>query len=616
MVARVAIKDELQETGLTRRRAVISAVLILLLMVMLIWRLYFLQVASHEHFSTLSLNNRVRLMAVPPPRGLIYDRNGVVLADNLPAYRLEVTPEEVDDIEATLAALSGIIALDEADVERFRQSLRRKLPFEGVPLRFNLSDEEVARFAVNRHRFPGVDITARLSRHYPLGATTAHVLGYVGRIDENDLREVDEANYAGTSHIGKLGVEGYYEERLHGTVGHQQVEVNASGRLLRVLQEEPPAPGQDLVLTLDAGLQAMAEGLFGPERGALVAIEPATGDVLALVSTPAYDPNAFVNGIGQEDYALLQGSLDRPLFNRALSGQYPPGSTIKPLVGLAGLEFGAVSPQHRVFCPGFYRLPNDDRRYRDWKRTGHGWTDLNMAVVRSCDVYFYELAYDLGIDRLHAFMGLFGFGERTGLDSTGERPGLLPSRVWKRRARGEPWYPGETLITGIGQGAFSATPLQLASAAATVATRGARMRPRLLKAEGRPDHPQLRELEPEPLPPVELHHPEHWEMVRQAMHDVVHTLRGTAQAIGRDIAYTMAGKTGTAQVFGLGQDEEYDEENVAKRLRDHALFIAYAPVEDPRIAVAVVVENGGSGSSAAAPIARRVMDHYLVGEAP
>lgn len=611
MASRVTIKDDYFEARLLQRRTFVAGALILILMAILVTRLYFLQVAGHEHYSTLSLNNRVRLTAVPPPRGLIYDRNGVVLADNLPTYQLEVTPEEVDDMDDTLAALKEIIDLSDSDIERFEESLRRQRPFEGVPLRFNLSDVEVARFAVNRHRFPGVDIQARLTRYYPLGATMAHVLGYVGRIDEEDLRRVDEASYAGTSHIGKLGVERFYEERLHGGVGHQQIEVNAEGRVLRVLEDEPPSPGQDMVLTIDAGLQAVAEQAFEGESGALVAMIPETGEILALVSTPSYDPNLFVNGISREDYRALQHSPARPLFNRALSGQYPPGSTIKPLIALAGLEYGAVSAGDKVFCPGHYSLPNDSHRYRDWKKGGHGWVDLNLAVMRSCDVYFYNLAYDLGIDRLQEFLSHFGFGERTGLDSTGERSGLLPSREWKRRARREPWYPGETLITGIGQGFFNVTPIQLASATATMATKGLHLRPHLFKAALGPDGEVIEQATPEVVDQLQLIEPGHWDTVLLSMFNVVNNPRGTAHRIGEGSSYDIAGKTGTAQVYGIAQDEEYDEETIAKKLRDHALFVAFAPFENPLIAVAVIVENGGHGGAVAGPIARRVMDYYF-----
>jgi penicillin-binding protein 2 len=534
-----------------------------------------------------------------------------VLADNLPTYQLEVTPEEVDDMDATLAALGEIIDLSESDIERFEDALSRQRPFEGVPLRFNLNDVEVARFAVNRHRFPGVDIQARLTRYYPLGPTTAHVLGYVGRIDEDDLRRVDEASYAGTTHIGKLGVERYYEDRLHGGVGHQQIEVNAEGRVLRVLEDEPPSPGQDIVLSIDAGLQAVAEQAFEGENGALVAMIPETGEVLALVSTPSYDPNLFVNGISSEEYRALQHSPARPLFNRALSGQYPPGSTIKPLIGLAGLEYGVIDASHKVFCPGYYSLPNDSHRYRDWKRGGHGWVDLELGVMRSCDVYFYTLAYELGIDRLQEFLGQFGFGERTGLDSTGERSGLLPSREWKRHARREPWYPGETLITGIGQGAFNVTPIQLASATATMAMKGLHVRPHLLKAVLGADGEPIEETSPEVVGRLQLNQPGHWDTVLLAMYKVVNNLRGTAHRVGEGASYDIAGKTGTAQVYGIAQDEEYDEETIAKKLRDHALFVAFAPFENPLIAVAVIVENGGHGGAVAGPIARRVMDYYF-----
>ncbi len=613
MAPREQLKDYASETRLIQRRLMVAAVAVVVLLSLVLGRLYQLQVVEQEHFATLSNSNRMRYKALPPTRGLIYDRNGVVLADNLPAYRLEIIREQVDDLGDTLARLGELVEISDSAIKRFRKASRRRRPFESVPLLLNLSDEEVARLAVNIHKFKGVEINARLSRFYPMGPLAVHALGYVGRIDEQDLNELDESNYAGTSHIGKLGLEKFYEKELHGQVGLQRVEVNAAGRTLRVLEEEPPLPGNNLRLTIDAGLQTLGEKLIGGERGALVALDPRNGEVLALVSMPNYDPNLFVNGISFKDYKNLRESRDRPLFNRALTGQYPPGSTTKPLFGLAGLEYGVTSPGKKVFCPGYYQLPIDDRKYRDWKKTGHGPIRLSDAITQSCDVYFYDLSYRLGIDRMSEFMLAYGFGQRSGIDTTGERPGLMPSREWKRRIRGKLWYPGETLITGIGQGAFSATPLQLASAIGALAMKGKRYKPHLVKSIEYVAEQEERITEPVLLEDHKIRRQRNWETVVRGMVNAVHGPRGTARKAGEGAAYRIAGKTGTAQVFGIKQDEEYDATRIAKRLRDHALFVAFAPAKDPRIAVAVIVENGEHGGSTAAPIARRIMDAWLLG---
>ena len=613
MAYREQLKDYASETRLIQRRLMVAAVGVVVLLSIVLGRLYVLQVVDQEHFTTLSNSNRMRFKALPPTRGLIYDRNGVVLADNLPAYRLEIIREQVDDLDDTLARLGELVEISDSAIKRFRKASKRRRPFESVPLLLNLSDEEVARLAVNIHKFKGVEINARLTRYYPMGPLAVHALGYVGRIDEKDLNRLDESNYAGTSHIGKLGLEKYYEQDLHGEVGLQRVEVNAAGRTLRVLEEQPPLAGNNLRLTVDAGLQILGEKLIGKERGALVALDPRNGEVLALVSMPSYDPNLFVNGISFKDYKLLRESPDRPLFNRALTGQYPPGSTTKPLFGLAGLEYNVVTPGKKVFCPGYYQLPIDERKYRDWKKTGHGPINLSDSITQSCDVYFYDLSYRLGIDRMSEFMLAYGFGQRSGIDTTGERPGLMPSREWKRRARGQPWFPGETLITGIGQGAFSATPLQLASGIAALAMKGKRYKPHLVKSIEYVADREERRVEPELLEDHEIKRASNWKTVVGSMINVVHGPRGTARKAGEGAAYTIAGKTGTAQVFGIKQDEEYDSTKIAKRLRDHALFVAFAPAEDPRIAVAVVIENGEHGGSVAAPIARAIMDAWLLG---
>jgi len=612
MSKREQLKDDYLENRLIRRRLVLAAVFTLALLCLVLGRLYILQIVDYEHFSTLSDSNRVRIKALPPTRGLIFDRNGIVMADNLPAYRLEVVRELVDDLDATLEELRQYVEFSEQDLKRFRQSLRRRRPFESIPLRLNLNDAEVARLAVNLHKFEGIEINARLTRNYPNGQHAVHALGYVGRIDEKDLGQVSEVDYAGTTHIGKLGLEKYYEKELHGEVGIQQVEVNARGRTLRVLDESPPVQGDNLYLTIDSKLQKVAEEAFAEYSGAAVAIDPNNGEILALVSMPIFDPNLFVNGISYDNYADLRDSHRRPLFNRALSGQYPPGSTTKPFYGLLGLESAVTKEKQRIFCIGYYKLPNEERRYRDWKKEGHGRMDLKGAITQSCDVYFYDLAYRLGIDRMAEFMAKFGFGVKTGVDSTGERNGLLPSREWKRGHDGMPWFPGETLITGIGQGALLVTPLQLANSTAAFSRKGIRFRPHLVKAIERVPELRRENTASQIVGRYQIQRDKNWEHVHASMVNVVHGLRGTAHRISRGIQYKVAGKTGTAQVFEVAQDEEYEEDEVIERLRDHALFISYAPADNPRIAVAVIVENGGHGSSVAAPIARQIMDAYLL----
>jgi penicillin-binding protein 2 len=612
MSRRDRIRDPHLESALFRRRALVAGLFMLALLGTLVARLYHLQQVEFDHYSTLSKNNRVRLQAVAPTRGQIFDRNGVLLADNLPTYQLEIIPEEVEDMPATLAGLAEHIEISEGELTRFQRAVKRARPFEGIPLRFRLSDEEVAKLAVVRHQFPGVDVAARLARHYPQGPLGVHTIGYVGRINERELQRVDPVNYRATDHIGKIGVERYYEDILHGQVGYQRVEVNVAGRVLRVLEDTPPVAGNNLYLTLDSRLQRIAELALGDYSGAVVALDPRNGEVLAMASRPTYDPNLFVNGIGRADYAALRDNPERPLFNRTLTGQYPPGSTIKPMVGLAGLATGVQSTSKRNFCVGYYQLPNDEHRYRDWKRGGHGLVDLSEAINQSCDVLFYDLALRMGIDRLSPVLGQFGFGRVTGIDTVGEAPGILPSREWKREARGRGWYPGETLITGIGQGYFTTTPLQLAHATGALAMSGERPRPHLLRAVAETTQPPTDADPFEPLPPVPVADANQWRYVQHAMERVASDARGTARRAFAEAGYLAAGKTGTAQVFTVAQDEEYDAEELSRKLLDHALFVGYAPADDPQIAVAVIVEHGGSGGRAAAPIARRVMDAWLV----
>jgi penicillin-binding protein 2 len=605
-------KDHIRESLIFSSRSIVAAVIIVILVLLLIARLAWLQIFHQQHYSTLSENNRVNILPIPPTRGLIYDRNGVLLAQNLPSFTLELVPEHVPDLKTTIDEIQKLIALSPEDLKRFYRNLKRKRRFEGIPLRFRLNDEEVARLSVNQYRLPGVEINASLSRHYPLGNLASHTIGYVSRINEKELRKLNASEYSGTSHIGKIGIERSYEKLLHGQVGFQRVETNAQGRILKVLERTLPIPGKNLFLTIDAKVQAVAEQAFTDNTGALVAIDPRSGDVLAMASIPTFDPNLFVNGLDSITYRQLRESPDRPLFNRAITGQYPPGSTVKPLIGLAGLELQQVMSHEHVNCPGWYMLKNDERRYRDWKKEGHNETDLSKAIVESCDVYFYDLSLALGIDRIHQYLSYFGLGRRTNIDVFGELPGLLPSRQWKRKRYSLPWFPGETLITGIGQGFMLTTPLQLSSFTATLSKKGEGYQPRLLHHVQDPETQRTTAQESVALEPIPIANDSHWQTVISAMQKVVHSIYGTARGINRNLPYKVAGKTGTAQVFGIKQDEEYVEEEVKKKLRDHALFIGFAPVADPQIAVAVIVENGGSGGAVAAPIARKVMDQYLL----
>lgn len=605
----ITLKDPARESRIFLARTLIALVVVCGLLAGVLYRYYDLQINHFETYRTQSERNRVQLQPLPPKRGLIYDRNGILLADNRPSHMLSIVRERVDDLDATLLELQKLVPISASDLDAFHKKLGHRRPYEAVPLRFRLTEEEQALLAVNRHRLPGVTVDAQLVRHYPHGELFAHAIGYVGRINEQELLTLDQSDYRGTFHIGKVGVERYYEDVLHGDVGYQNVETNAHGRVLRVLERFDPRPGEDLVLHLDYQLQETAHRALGDLRGAVVAIDPLTGGVLALVSTPGFDSNLFVNGISSADYAALRDSPDVPLFNRAVQGQYPPGSTVKPMMAMAGLEAGLVTPQSTVPDPGWYSLPGDSRRYRDWilkiRGTGHAArVDMHMAVAESCDVYFYDLARRLTIDRMHDLLAPYGLGSRTGVDTTNERQGVLPSTRWKREQMGQPWYPGETLSAGIGQGYMLATPMQLAVATTVLATRGTLRTPRLLQSVGGVpvEAPETGHLEARS---------EHWDAVHESMRAVVHSQRGTARKIGEGMQYQMASKTGTSQVIGIAQGAIYREEDIAERHRNHGLFIAFAPVEAPTIAVAVIVENGG-GASAASPIARVVLDDWLL----
>lgn len=610
-----AIKDEREERQLFESRAKISFVVIAVLMIALLGRYAWLQVYAFDGYSTRSESNRVRVRPIPPNRGMIYDRRGRVIAENRPAYRLEIVPELVPGksigLEALLDELSTLIDLSDDNRENFHKSRRNYREFDSVPVKFNLSEQEVARFAVNRYRFLGADVVPYLSRNYPYGELLTHVLGYTGRLDANDIARVDEGNYRGTRAIGKIGVEQFHETALHGTSGFERVETNVRGRVLKVLERQDAVPGTDLVLSIDVAVQRAAWEALGDRPGSVVAIDPLDGSVIALVSKPGYDPNAFVHGISQQAYRDILDTPGRPLFNRALNGGYEPGSTLKPFVGLAGLEMNLVTPETRVFSNGEFYIEGYSRPYRDWKDTGHGWVEMIGALEQSVNTYFYQLAMEMGIDRMHDYLAQFGFGSVTGIDVPGEGSGLLPSRQWKRATHDQPWYPGETVIAGIGQGFNVVTPLQLANALAALINGGTRYAPKLLYA-GKPAGVERAKRNRAPVEfQIPVEDPQNWQTILDGMDRVVNGLRGTAKRIAIDAPFRIGGKTGTAQVYQLAADEEYDVDEVAEHLRDHALFVAFAPVDDPRIAIAAVVEHGGAGSTAAAPVARAAIDAWL-----
>ena len=623
MARSVRLKDHWAEQRLFSRRVIAATTVILICLGALFARLLFLQVVKHEYFSDLSQGNRIRIDPVPPSRGLIFDRNGVPLALNRPAYQLEVTRELTQDLPDTLQRLVGLGLMPAEDYERMLRTIKARRSFESVPVRLQMSEEELARFAVNRPDFPGVEVRPRLTRHYPLGGTGVHAVGYVAAISEKDQERIDTANYAGTTLIGKLGVERAFEDDLHGETGYQQLLVNAQGRRVErvgitapVLERREPMAGKDLYLAVDARVQRVAEEALAGRRAAVVAIDPRNGDVLAFVSTPTFDPNGFARGLTHAEYAALSQNLDVPLYDRALRGEYPPGSTIKPMVALAALETGVVDADTTKLCRGAFQLPGSSHRFRDWKRGGHGTVNLHSAIAQSCDVYFYSVADRMGIDRMHEFLTRFGLGAATGIDIGGERKGVVPSREWKKKAFKnkdlQTWFPGETVIAGIGQGFMLATPLQLAQATATVSMRGQRFAPRLVTAMRDSVTGKIIKVPPRELPPVTVSKPEHWDAIIAGMVGVTNDPGGTARRSQAGAPYVMAGKTGTAQVFSIGQNERYSDKDIAERLKDHALFIAFAPAEDPKIAVAVLVENGKSGSGTAAPIARKVIDAYLL----
>ncbi len=612
------LHDEQRELYRFQVRLAVAGAAVLICFGLLVARFGYVQVVQHDYYKTRAEGNRVSVVPVQPTRGLVSDRNGVVLARNFSAYTLEINPKVVTDLEATISGLTGLVSIEARDRRRFKRLTEEMRGADSVPIRTRLTDDEVARFAANKYRFPGVDIRARLFREYPLGKVAAHVVGYIGRISDKDLERLttDEkrADYRGADHIGRTGLEASYEAELRGGIGSAQVEIDAGGRAIRTLALNPAVPGNNLILTLDVRLQEIAERAFGKFRGSLVAIEPGTGGVLALVSMPSFDPNLFVDGIDPQNWDALNNSPDHPLTNRAIGGVYPPGSTIKPFMALAGLQLGKRTPDFTIADPGFFTLAGVTHRWRDWKEGGHGMVNLHRSIVISCDTYYYGLGNDLGIDNIHQFMGKFGFGQITGIDTPGEKGGLLPSQQWKMARHNQKWFAGDTISVSIGQGYNLSTPLQLAQATAILANNGVVYRPHLVRHVQEPASGSLRAIEPHPVGTVALD-PRWVELVKKAMVDVTKP-GGTAAGAGLNAAYTWAGKTGTAQVIAMKQNEKYDEKNIAERHRDHSLFVAFAPADKPRIAVGIVVENGGHGSATAAPLARIVMDYYLLGKVP
>ena len=613
---REQFKNLHREKDIFLGRAVFAGVTCLALAVVLVARLVNLQIIDHDYYSTRADDNRMRVTPIPPVRGLIYDRNGALLAENRPAFVLEITPEQVGNLDSAIKSLKPLIALTPKDIERFKDRVQKTPRYRGVALRSNLSMEEVARYEINRYDLHGIDVTAGLTRNYPMGETDSHVVGYVGAINEDELRDLDPAKYQGLSQIGKVGVEKSQEELLRGTPGAKIIEANAYGRPLRELDYRQGAPGKNLYLSLDAKVQSVAETALGDLNGAVVAIDPRNGEVIALVSKPGFDPQLFAEGVDTQTYKALNTDPDRPLFNRALQGMYPPGSTVKPAMALSGLEYNVITPDHREFCKGEYMLPGSSRKYRCWKRAGHGWLDMTGGIMKSCDVYFYALANSLGIDRIYEALSGFGLGKPTGVDLPLEKSGLLPSREWKRRVRHDNWYPGETLNVGIGQGYMMTTPIQLAQMTARIAMHGRGFKPHIVHAVEDPITKKVTQVVPEALPPIPMQDPKNWDVVIAAMEGVAQQPGGTAYRIGHDAPYRIAAKTGTAQVAGMSQEEAKARamDSIPLRLRDHALFIAFAPADNPQIAVAVLAEHGGHGASVAAPIARKVMDMYLLGE--
>ena len=611
---RITIRDHTAEANLFARRAFITFIIVVIMIAVLLTNLHHLQVDLHNDYQTRSNDNRIKVIPVAPNRGLIYDRNGKLLAENKAVFSLEVIPEQVDDLTETLKAVSELIYIDEDKQKQILERAKYHRRFKPLEIKASLSDKEVAVFSVNQQAFPGVQIEARLKRHYPYKDTLTHALGYVSKITKKELQrltsEGKDSEYAATNEIGKLGVEKFYEDALHGKVGHEEVEVNNRGRVIRSLRFEPPVAGEDLHLHLDVDLQTKAQTLLEGQRGAIVAMDPNTGGVMALYSNPSYDPNWFVSGISVANYRSIITNKQSPLLNRATQGRYPPASTVKPHLGLLGLDEGKVTPETRVWDPGFYIIKGTTTRKRDWWRQGHGHVNVYSAIAQSCDTYFYDLAYNLGIDKITDMMAQFGFGSDTGLDILEESQAVLPSRGWKRAKHNKPWYKGDTVNIGIGQGYWTVTPIQLATSISAIANRGRMVVPKLLEYTSGHNGTTLNETVEKP--PVLVNNKDNWDVIHKAMHMVVNDERGSVFRTFRKAKYDSAGKTGTAQVAALGEDEKYDAKTRAEHLRDNSLYVGFAPFDKPEIVIVVVVENAlGGGSKVAAPMAKKFLDFYF-----
>jgi len=615
------IRDYVTEARLFRNRAIVSFLGIIILVGVLIINLYNLQVVQYQDYQTRSNDNRIKIVPIAPNRGLIYDRNGILLAENRPIYNLEIIPEQVQNIDDTISRLKKIITISNDKVAQFKKELKQKRRFNSIPLLTQLTQKQVATISVNQYKYPGVSVTASLNRYYPFGKILTHAIGYVSRINDRDLkrltREGKEANYKATRDIGKLGVERYYEDILHGMPGYQEVEVNSRGRVIRTLKYVPPVPGKDIVLNIDVNLQAYVYSLLKNNRGSAIVLDPKDNGVLAMVSTPSYDPNAFVHGISVKKYRALLQNKNRPLVNRSTLGIYPPASTVKPFIAVAALTEGVITPSTTRHDPGYWRIPNSKTKpFRDWLRWGHGKVNVTKAIEESVDTFFYQVSYDMGIDRLSKWMSLFGYGKYTGIDIFEESKANMPTREWKMARHQTPWYQGDTIPVGIGQGYWIATPMQIAKATSVLVHHGKVLAPHLLRATIDNGEPfSKRKLAAvESFPPIKNVPDKYWNIAIHGMYLVNNGSRGTARKAFKGAAYTSAGKSGTAQVFGLGENQKYNADEIAEHLRDHALFTSFAPVKHPKIIVTVVLENAGGGSSHGAPIARKVFDHYFFSE--
>ncbi|MCR9301188.1 penicillin-binding protein 2 [Vibrio fluvialis] len=617
---RSPIRDYLAEARLFRNRAVVSFLGIVLMMGILVANLYNIQVNQYQDYKTRSNDNRIKVVPIAPNRGLIYDRNGVLLAENRPVFSLEIIPEKVKNMDETIARLQQILTITPEQIAAFEKERRQTRRFNSVPLLTQLTEEEVAKFSVQQYKYPGVSVSANLKRYYPYGEVLTHVIGYVSRINDRDIerlvREGKEANYQATRDIGKLGIERYYEDLLHGEAGYQEVEVNSRGRVIRTLKYVPPTPGKDIVLNLDIKLQLYVHSLFNGRRGSAVVLDPKDNGVLAMVSSPSYDPNAFVHGISGKEYSELLNDKDRPLVNRTTLGIYPPGSTVKPFIAVSALEEGVITPNTTRNDPGYWRIPNSKTRpFRDWLRWGHGKVDIIKALEESVDTFFYQIAYDMGIDRLSDWMMKFGFGDYTGIDITEESKANMPTRDWKMARHRTPWYQGDTIPVGIGQGYWTATPMQLAKATSVLVHHGKVIAPHLLRStiNNGEEFSTQKETEYVTYPPITGVPDKYWNMAIEGMYLVNHGKRGTARRAFQGLQYKSAGKSGTAQVFGLAEGQEYNADELAEHLRDHALFTGFAPVDDPKVIVTIVLENAGGGSSNGAPVVRQIFDRVILG---